>query len=257
MDIDFLYYVMFFLISIFSGFYGVIFGGAGFINIPIMITVLGLSVPEAVATNTFGALALTSIGAYRFYKDGKADLKLAGFLTLFALSGAILGIHILLSVDETLLKRLMVAALVLAVTLSFVLSDKKEEASLRKVTSRFFDGWKRYILAAFAAFPLGVYQSVVSAGYGTMMTYLPVILFRKTFKEAIGTARLQGVPMVIFVSAGFAYVGIINYLVGFLLISAMGVGAWMGAGFALKMNPVALRIIFVLVVGLNVFLLLK
>lgn len=257
MEIELSYYILFFLATIFSGFYGVIFGGAGFINIPLMLVMLDLGPAEAVATNIFGALALTTIGGYRFFKQGKADLKLAAFLTVFALVGTALGVQIVLGIEEFLLKQIMVVALLVSVTLSFVLSDKSEEPKLRKVTPVFFDRSKRLLVAAFLAFPLGVYQAVVSAGYGTMMTYLPVIIFRKKFKEAIGTARLQGVPMVIFTSLGFAYLGVTNYLVGLILMAGMAIGAWFGAGFAIKINPTVLRTAFALVVGVNVVLLLQ
>jgi uncharacterized protein len=63
--------------------------GGGFINLPLLIYVLGLSTRVAIGTSTAQVLLASAYGALRHMQEGNVDL----YLVLFMLTGSVAGVH--------------------------------------------------------------------------------------------------------------------------------------------------------------------
>lgn len=81
-----------FLISLFAGFLGALFGlGGGIIIIPALTLLLGIGIHQAIGASILAVIATSSASAASYVRDSVANIRIASFLELATTTGALLG----------------------------------------------------------------------------------------------------------------------------------------------------------------------
>jgi uncharacterized membrane protein YfcA len=71
------------------------------------------------------------------------------------------------------------------------------------------------------------------------------VFFGMTFSEAVGSTKVINIFSSLVATAIFMWQGLVDYTLGIILSVAMFVGAFAGAHYAIRMNDVWLRRIFI------------
>jgi hypothetical protein len=96
-------YIFIFLVGVFCSIIGSAGGGSALISIP-LLTLLGITPNQAIATAKVGALGTLVSGLYSFTRAGKVDRKIGFACALLGLLGSILGGYILINIHQELLE---------------------------------------------------------------------------------------------------------------------------------------------------------
>src|SRR3954463_16789837 len=234
--------ILFFITS----FIGVVTGSNSLITVPTMFQ-LGIDPKVAIATNMFG-LTFMSIGAsIPFLRKGAIDYGRTWPLIILTLISSALGAILAVVISSASLK-LTVSAAMIAVSL-FILFKRDIGLLPTKTIST-----KAAIITYTLAFLLGVYGGLYSGGYVTMLTTVLVVFFGMTFSEAVGSTKVINIFSSLVATAIFMWQGLVDYTLGIILSVTMFVGAFAGAHYAIRMNDVWLRRIFIAAV---IFLAIK
>jgi uncharacterized membrane protein YfcA len=234
--------ILFFITS----FIGVVTGSNSLITVPTMFQ-FGIDPKVAIATNMFG-LTFMSIGAsIPFLRKGAIDYRRTWPLIILTLISSALGAILAVVISSARLK-LTVSAAMIAVSL-FILFKRDIGLLPTKTIST-----KAAIITYALAFLLGVYGGLYSGGYVTMLTTVLVVFFGMTFSEAVGSTKVINIFSSLVATAIFMWQGLVDYTLGIILSVTMFVGAFAGAHYAIRMNDVWLRRIFIAAV---IFLAIK
>jgi uncharacterized protein len=103
------------LIGLLGGVCGGLFGiGGGVVIVPALVLAMGFTQHRAQGTSLVALLAPVGIlGVMNYYKAGSVDFKSGALIALGFVGGTYIGSKISLSLDETLLRRIFAAFLVL------------------------------------------------------------------------------------------------------------------------------------------------
>ena len=96
---EFIHFLIVFVVGVISSSFGTLIGGGSFIVIPTLIF-LELSPYTAIGTNKLGAAGLFVAGWYAFNKKGLINYRIALPMTVPALIGSILGANLVFHIDE-------------------------------------------------------------------------------------------------------------------------------------------------------------
>ena len=99
-----------------------------------------------------------------------------------------------------------------------------------------------------ATFVLAVYGGFFSGGYVTMLTAVFVLLFGLTFLQAVATTKVINIFSSLVAAAIFAWRGVLDYKLGFVLGVTMFVGAVVGGHIAARLPTPWLRRVFLVAV---------
>ena len=159
-------------------------------------------------------------------------------LTGLTLVGSILGAFLLLAMPSKNMPIVVAAAMLVVLFFSLV----KRDMGLSKAP----DSPSRSLEIAgyIATFALGVYGGFFSGGYVALLTVAYVFFFRMTFTEAVAVTKVLNFFSSLIATAIFAWQGIIDWKLGFLLSAVSFAGAVLGATFARRMSNLWLRRIF-------------
>ena len=214
-------------------------GGTSLLTVPLLIAA-GLDPQAAIATN-MPVVALLSAGASaKFLKDGRMPLRPTLGLGLTAIPGSIAGALVAVTIDKSLLRLLVSAALLGMAALFNVLPRFGEDTrAVSRLTERL-----GYVSMALWAF----YGGLFSGGYATVLTLAIVFFFGRTLSDGIAASKLVNLVGSLAASAVFAT----HHLIRWDLVPWMGLaaalGGWCGARVALRSAPERLRRLFVLVI---------
>lgn len=110
MDIDLIGITIVVFANIFAGFIGGQVGGAGMITLPVLMF-LGLPTSSAIATMRFSDVFMNLSAAIPYLRKKKFQLKNTIIFSIVRGIGGIIGAYITVTVDETLLKQIIVGAI--------------------------------------------------------------------------------------------------------------------------------------------------
>ncbi|MGI6118519.1 MAG: sulfite exporter TauE/SafE family protein [Bilifractor sp.] len=167
-----------------AGFVDSVAGGGGLISMPVYL-IAGLPPHSAVATNKMSSTFGTTLSTIRFFRNGLINLKLAFPSVAAAICGSALGAHISMSIDETVLRRVMI--LILPVAAFFVLNKKlfndngRDAAVFTKRT---------VIVTVVSAFVIGMYDGFYGPGTGTFLIIAFTVFARIGIKSANAQAKV-------------------------------------------------------------------
>lgn len=239
---DILFLTLLFFGGILAGLYGSSVGSGGLVTFPLLI-LAGLPTHIAIATNRFGATFLELSSVLRYHRAKKLNLKRGLWFGLMAAIGGIIGAHIVIQINEKILN-LFIAIVFLAVFL-FLFTQNKTGLRQRKTTTR------HLVLASLFTFGLGIYGGFFGMGFGTLIMF-PFIVLGFNFIKSAATGRFIGFTMSLVSASVFAYYGLINYSYGISLAAGCALGAWLGAGLAIKKGHRFIKPLLVLIILITI-----
>lgn len=232
---------MLFLGGVIGGFYGSTVGGGLLISFPLLI-LLGMPTHLALGTQRFGAVLGELSGAIRFYAAKKLKVKLAIALGIIAALGSIVGVTIVIHINENLLNVVIGGMLLI---LAFILFYKDSLGIKEHTLAR-----KHYILLFLCTFPLGIYGGFFGVGFGMFIAML-LVLFGFSFIESAAMGRVVGFLMSVISTIVFIQHGLVNYTYGITLGLGFATGAWIGITIALKKEERYIKYLILFVVCLS------
>ena len=227
-----------------AGFVDSIGGGGGLISLPAYIFA-GLPAHLAIGTNKLSSCCGTAVATGRFAKNGLIDWKLAAPSVLLAVIGSSIGAHISMSMDEQIIRYLMVV--VLPIAAFFVLNRSLFNNNGADHVN--YD-LKTYLTACLAAFVIGIYDGVYGPGTGTFL----IIAFTVFAKLDIGHAN--GQTKVINLTTNLT--SLVIFLMNGQVLIPLGIaaalcnmaGGYLGAGMAMQSGAKIVRPIILIVLAL-------
>jgi len=214
-------------------------GGTSLITIPLLLT-FQFPARQAIATNKFALLFLSISGAIGF--GHKVKIPTAPLSVLFiplTIVGSLLGARIVLAVNESVLK-LVIVLFVLLMTATFFIKPGLGLTSRGTHASRLGRG-----TTAILVFLLAIYGGFFSGGYVTVLTSVFILLLGFDFLQAATLTKMLNVFSSITAAATFFAHGQIDFRVGIPLALSMALGAAFGTKLALKKGNRWIRLIFV------------
>lgn len=218
---------------------GVVTGSNSLITVPVMFQ-FGIEPKVAVATNMFGLTFLSIGGAIPFLKQDVFDRKRLPMLLLLTIAGSATGACLVAFMKPSLMPVIVSVSMVFVVLFTIL----KPNAGVEKVESTGFLNVLTYILT----FILAIYGGLYSGGYVTMLTAVYVGMFGMTFTQAVANTKVINVISSFIATAIFAFQGLIDYKLGFILAVTMFIAAYLGAKVVTKLNDLWLKRIFLFTV---------
>ena len=220
--------------------YGIIFGGGSFMVLPVLF-ILGVDAKIAIATNVVAAILQPITGTIMFSKLKKVDYGVVKRTAPFYLIGAVLGVLLLLRIEGDLIRILVSVAIIFFALYGLfrreaMLSGSCTPAKMSSPTG---------ILSLLFG---GAYQVTVTAGAGTLLTYILIYIYGLTLKCAIYTRQVVNLPAFIVASGMFIYVGLVDWRLFFPLALGRFIGSYIGSKLVLKSHSKPLSILFSVVV---------
>jgi len=207
-----------------GGLYASSVGGGGLLSLPLLLWT-GMPVQLALGTQRFAAVILELVSSIKFYKEKKVNLKLALPLGILAGCGSLIGVNLILALNQKTLS-LIIAILLIAVYIA--IKTQKKWMKEKPVMSG-----KHYVLLVVAIFFLGIWGGFFGAGFGAFIM-MPFLFFGYKFMESAAIGRVIGFFMSLFAMVVFAQHGLINYVYGTFLGGGFAIGSWIGINIALK-----------------------
>ena len=226
-------------------------GGGGLISIPAFL-MAGLPPHAAIATNKLGAFGGLALSTGRFISSGCVSLKLSVPSVLAAVLGSSLGASLSLMVSEDAMKYILIAILPLS---AFLVLNKKlfnDNGSDAVHLDR-----RTYITAAAAAYVVGVYDGFYGPGTGTFLIIAFTAFAGLSIKSSNGQAKVINLTTNITSLAVFLLNGQVLIPIGAAACIFNMLGAYIGAGLALKngariVKPIVLLVLLLLVIKIAV-----
>ena len=161
-----------------AGFIDSIAGGGGLVSLPAYL-LAGIPIHNAIATNKLSSCIGTSVSTIRYCKNGFADFAIAIPSILMALTGSALGARLSLSMDEQLLKNILL--IILPFIAFFTLRKKHPTSENNNCTKRS----PVFVLACIISFVVGMYDGFYGPGTGSFL----ILLYTGLCKMDIRTAK--------------------------------------------------------------------
>lgn len=221
-------YIYIFLIGLICSIIGSAGGGSALISIP-LLTLLGITPPQAIATAKVWALGTLLSGLYSFARAGKVDKKIGIACAIIGLLGAIVGGYILININQSLLEWLFgICTLVIVILMAL----KKRIYSIKIQ----FPSWlvrSRYFIGYLAFFFVGMWWGLL-AGQAVIATLVLVELFGKSFTEASGTRKLTGLAIALWALGIYMFWDVIQWDYWITMLSGTLLGGYIWSEFSLK-----------------------
>ena len=226
-----------------AGFVDAIGGGGGLISLPAYLFA-GLPIHAAIATNKLSSTCGTALATVRFIRHKLVDYKLAVPSVICAVIGSSLGAQLSLRMDDSVMKTVLFV--VLPVAAFFVLNkhlfkDSGEEAKTDKRT---------YIVAAVAAFVIGVYDGFYGPGTGTFLIIAFTVFAKMGLTAANAQTKVINLTTNITSLAVFLMSGQVVILLGIAAAVCNMAGNYIGAGLAMEKGSKIVRPVILVVLAL-------
>jgi uncharacterized membrane protein YfcA len=222
-----------------AGLVDAIAGGGGLITVPALLAV-GMDPRVALATNKGQAVFGSSASFFRFLRHGQIDRGRTPWSFTAAALGSALGARLVLLLDPTVLRPLVLVLLVLASALAFV---RRPEAATR---ARWVDRAPR--LAALAvALVLGAYDGFFGPGTGTFLLLTYAYAFGDDLVAASGNAKVANFASNLTAFTAFALSGAIRWELALPMGAAQVAGAYVGTELAVKRGASLVRAVAVVI----------
>lgn len=229
---------------------GVVTGSNSLITVPVMFQ-LGIDEKTAIATNMFGLTFMAIGGAIPFLRKGTVNIRSLSPIVLLTVIGSAIGAAIVGMITDRSIT-IIVSAAMFAIVLFSIFARRHHTVKDDEIGQNDAGTFNVSILWSIAGyvlvFLLAIYGGLYSGGYVTVLTATLVTFFGMTYKGSIAATKVINVFSSGIATIVFIYQGLVNFQLGAILAVTMFVGAYIGAHYAVKMNEVWLRRIFLAVV---------
>lgn len=239
------------LVIVFGFCVGILVGttgvGGGSLMTPALILVFGTAPTTAIGTDLAYAAVTKTVGGWRHWRSGTVDMKLALWLAVGSIPGALGGVYVLHlledklgkeSFDDTLLTMVGAALLITAVAVlvrTLIRHVKGERPTIAPFELRHKVG--SVLLGVTVGFVLGL----TSAGSGALIAVGLILGFRLTPRRVVGTDVFHAAMLLWVASIAHLVSGNVDLLLaGNILIGSVP-GVWIGSGLATRLPEGTLR----------------
>ena len=232
----------------FTSVVGVVTGSNSLISVPVMFQ-FGIDEKVAVATNMFGLTFMAIGGTIPFLRQGKINPAKLSPLIVLTLIGSALGALLVGYITNQSIKLIVSVAMIAVVVFTLVRREnpKKQTDEIEDIREK--KSGNRAI-GLFVTFLLAIYGGLYSGGYVTILTAVFIAFLGMTYSQSVGSTKLVNVFSSSIATLVFMWQGLVDYKLGAILAVTMFLGAYVGAHYAVKMNEVWLRRIFLITVVL-------
>jgi uncharacterized membrane protein YfcA len=233
-----------FMVGILVGMTGV---GGGSLMTPALILVFGTAPTTAIGTDLAYAAVTKTVGGWRHLKSGTVDMKIALWLAVGSIPGALGGVEVLHVLeralgkeqfDDTLLMMVGGALLVTAVAVLgralFVRYTNERD------TIEDFE-LKHKIAAVVTGLIVGFVLGLTSAGSGALIAVALIVGYRLTPRRVVGTDVFHAALLLWVASIAHFAAGNVDVLLALNIMVGSIPGVWIGSGLATTMPEGALR----------------
>jgi len=234
------------LIVGFAGFVDSIAGGGGIISLPAYF-LTGLPAHTCYGTNKFSAACGTTFAVGTYFRHGAMNVKVALIAALGSFIGSTIGSHVVLLLDDRMLKLMLVVMLPVVAVIIFVKKIGGEEDNSSSLGTG-----KLMVFGMLVGLIVGGYDGIFGPGTGTIAAIAFTVIMHFDLKTATGNAKVLNLAsnyaaMITFITAGavdyrFAIPSAFCNIIGSILGSQMAVRK--GSGF---IRPVMLCVIVLLI----------
>lgn len=248
------------IISITAGLFGSLLGlGGGIIVVPALTLLFGVNIKYAVAASLISIIATSSGAAASFLKDHLTNLRLAVFLELGTVAGALTGFFISSKIESNWLFLLFGVFLLFSALMMF--QNKIDEHSEKdhpwskklKLSGSYYDEALKKNFYKIENVPFGIsvmyFAGILSALLGIGSGIFKVMAMDKAMKVPLKVSSatsnfMIGVTASASAGAYFMRGDIRPEIAGPVAIGVL-IGSWMGAKIMLKMKAHNIRKIFI------------
>ena len=233
-----------FMVGILVGMTGV---GGGSLMTPALILVFGTAPTTAIGTDLAYAAVTKTVGGWRHLRSGTVDMKIALWLALGSIPGALGGVEVLHVLeralgkeqfDDTLLMMVGGALLVTAVAVlgrALFLRYKNERDTIDDFRL------KHKIAAVSTGLVVGFVLGLTSAGSGALIAVALIVGYRLTPRRVVGTDVFHAALLLWVASIAHFASGNVDLLLALNIMLGSIPGVWIGSGLATTMPEGALR----------------
>jgi uncharacterized membrane protein YfcA len=213
-------------------------GGGGLLTVPALLTA-GLPPHLALGTNKGQSVWGSGAAMVEFFRAGRVDTRQAAFTFPLGLAGATVGVQLVLLLDATALRPIVIALLIGAAVLRIVRKPSRADGA---------SGPRPWIAAALAL-GIGAYDGFFGPGTGTFLVVGFVTLCGRSLVHATADAKVVNFASNLAAVAAFAHEGDVMWQVALPMAAGQLVGGILGARLALKGGARLIRIAVVVVSG--------
>lgn len=221
-----------------AAFLDAIAGGGGIISVPAYLAI-GFPPHYTLGTNKFSASFGGITSTLRFAKSGKVDMKLLKVLLPFTFLGAISGVSIVLILDSSVLKPIVLVLLIGVGIYSLFSKSVGLEDKFQGLNK------KNLILGSIFAFIMGFYEGFFGPGTGSFIIFGLIGIYGFDFVRASGNAKAMNFVSTITSLIIFAINGKVYYLMGIPMSIFMILGANAGSKVAIREGTKFIKPVFV------------
>lgn len=221
----------------FAGFIDSIAGGGGLISLP---SLLAAGVPPHVAlgTNKVQSAIGTVFSTTRYVKGGHVYLPVAITAFVGAFIGSFAGSEVVLQMPATTLMAVIPTLIIIVGVVTFIKKKFGDKDTFSLMSFRY------YVLSFVFGFLLGFYDGFFGPGTGSFLSFGFVLFFKFGFLRATGNAKLTNLASNLSAIIAFVLNGKIFWLIALPMGCANILGAWIGAGLAIRGGAKFIRPIF-------------
>ncbi len=226
-----------------GGFVDAVAGGGGLIALPAYL-IAGFSPYHAIATNKLSSSIGTAVSTGRMIKNRCIDWPSAIPSTVLAVLGAAAGAKLILSIDERIIRYMLLVILPLAATIVLRKRDLGDEVT------QSVDRRRQFAIVLPASLIVGMYDGFYGPGAGTFLLLAYTQLAKMPLRIASGNVKIANLSSNIGSLAVFLLNGQAVIPIG-LVAAAFGIaGHYIGAGMLLKSGTRIVRPIIIVVLAL-------
>ena len=209
---------------------------------------IGLPPTIAVGTAKFGAFGAIIGSITRFKGSGHIRWDYVLILTLIGLPASYLGIHLLLSVGDQIIKTIVAAALFLT---SAVLYLNRSLGVKRVVTSQ-----SQKVAGYIGEFFIGLLHAGFSSGIGLLALPVHMYFLGMTAIEANATLKIPAVAKSVVIFITIVAAGIVSWGHAIAILLGSSIGSYIGAHIAIKKGNRFVKVVYaILLVAMSAKLL--
>jgi uncharacterized membrane protein YfcA len=223
-----------------AGLINVTAGGGSMLTLPVLIFA-GLDPVTANGTNRVSILFQGGTSVYGFHRQGLSDFGTIGWLSAWALPGAVLGALLASHVDNSTLQRVISVVLIISV-ISLLVPIKPLPVEQISRTRR--------LLSYPTMFAIGFYGGFIQIGVSLVFMIGLQRLLRLDLVKVNAHKALIILVYTLPALAVFIWMGQVNWTLGVILAVGTAVGSWLGTRVAVHGGERWIRIIVAIVVVL-------
>ncbi len=230
--------LMLFFVAICAGFLDTLAGGGGLITIPALV-LAGAPPLAALGTNKLQACVGVATSSLLLFRRGKLDWLTLRGLMLTAFVGSAIGTIIIQFVDPRVLGFVIPAVLII-IALYFISSPfLKLETDKPRLSDAVY---KNTVIPV-----IGAYDGMFGPGTGSFFALAGVSVRGLEIIKATAMAKPLNFSTNLASLLVFLIAGKVLWTAGLIMMMGQMLGAWAGAHYLFKVNPIVLRIVIVTV----------